>query len=114
MYRKYETSLKWVSFVGFLRQPARYPTHLPSSRATKKLSRCFAIYRPSDISRKDCFSSWLQKSRLALDSKKCRLSRQDDWRNRRFRLLSVFRSLCPSSATEGAASLRESPRQVRA
>ena len=70
MYRKYETSLKCVSFAGFSRQPARYPTHLASSRATKKLSRCFAIYRPSDISRKDCFFSWLQKSRLALDTKK--------------------------------------------
>src|SRR5262249_53699511 len=55
---------------GFSRQPARYPTHLASSRATKKLSRCFTIYRPSAISRKDCFSSSLQKSRLALDSKK--------------------------------------------
>src|SRR5262249_13370008 len=30
------------------------------SRATKKLSRCFTIYRPSDISREDCFSSWPQ------------------------------------------------------
>src|SRR5262245_26536270 len=70
MYRKSETSLKLTIFVGFSRQPARYPTHLASSRATKKLSRCFTIYRPSDISRKDCFSSWLQKSRLGLDSKK--------------------------------------------
>ena len=42
-------SLKWLSVIGFSRQPARYPTARPSaSRATKRLLRCFSMYRPSE------------------------------------------------------------------
>jgi hypothetical protein len=53
---------------GFCKIPVNFPVSWEFGAETG--SHLTAMYRPSDISRKDCFSSWLQKSRLALDSKK--------------------------------------------